>query len=158
MTVCKHCGCPLYPSTLNYTGWTHVNPITLELPTNMCNQVPEPARSRMSEPIGFNEDQRAQIARIVKHRVEIEDCRKKIQSTQTLLDEAEKQWKLSQASHSSVIERQNQQIQFHTEQLKISEDELRSSILNDVIISGTPKPPEPIEEIEPEQENLGRED
>lgn len=109
-----------------------------------------------SKPLGLNHEQQEIIIKLVHHRVQVEDNRKAIDAATTALKEAEKTWKAAEKTANSRIEACKRQGQIHIEQLKLSEEKLRQSILEDAIVRGTPEP-EPIPPVvEEETLDIGR--
>jgi hypothetical protein len=144
--VCSK-GHHLKPSTVNESGWTHMNG------ESFCSPTPD----TVPESRGFSENQRALMGTIVSHRVAYEDNRKLVREAQHSLADADEAHRKVQVVHQSRITLCNQQSQYHLEQMQIAEDELRASIQNDLLIKGPSKPEEVPEaaSVEPDGD-LGR--
>lgn len=145
---CKN-GHELFPSTINESGWTHNNAQHVD-----CD--PTPCNSKAVEQTGLTYDQQKIVANIVHHRVGMEDNRKALREAQEAIEKGEKDWKKLKAENQSRIESSTRQGQYHMEQMKLSEEALRLSILNDALIKGIP--PEPEKSSVEEHEELGRAD
>lgn len=109
-----------------------------------------------SKPQALTADQHQLVATIVHHRVAAEDNRRAIEAAQESLKISENVYKQSKADAEKAIANASRTGQFHMEQMLLAEDQLRQSILSDVMIKGAPEP-EPTPEAEFEHDDqIGR--
>lgn len=103
---------------------------------------------------GLNEEQHELVAKIVHHRVAIEDYRKASIEVKKLLAASESEYKKAKEAAERSATNIAENSRYHTEQLLLAEENLRQSILGDVLIKGAPAP-EPTPEID-HDDQIGR--
>ncbi len=109
-----------------------------------------------SSSTGLSREQHEIIANYVHHQVGVIDNRKAIADVQTSLKKLESDYEIAKVDADRRIVNCSQQVQFHIEQMHIAEENLRRSILSDVLIKGAPEPePTPEAEIE-HDDQIGR--
>jgi len=152
LPICDKCSHSIYPYPLNSTGWGHfqVPGTTNETEEpEACSSVPIPKlepENQMSDNKGLNAEQQSMVVDFVHHRVAVEDNRKAADEAKKNLAATELEYKKGKALQESRIFACETQIQFHIEQMRVAEENLRRSILNDVLIKGAPEP-EPTPEV-----------
>jgi len=95
------------------------------------------------------------VATIVHHRVAAEDNRRAIAAAEQSIKEAENTCKKAVNEAKKIIANASRQGQHNMEQMLLTEENLRQSILSDVIVKGAPVP-EPTPSADEEDDQIGR--
>ena len=147
-TFCKN-GHELAPSEWNKSGWTHER-----YPGADCDPVPVEEVKDINNK-GMVESQRAIIAKIVHHRVAMDENQKAISENKASLAKEKIDYEKSVKAREQGIASWSSRAQFHLEQMIEAEEELRQSILSDVVVRGIPKEEAP-PAVHDEPEDIGR--
>lgn len=146
------------------TGWGHINV--------SCGTTPTPAllkyakssteSSKETTDKGLTEFQRDKMAFVVHHRVQLEDSRKRVESSRKLLEDIRVSFEREKHRLEKNITADTENMLSHQKMMVAGEEALRKSILQEVLVTGNipselPSLPEPEPEIEIEAEQLGRE-